>query len=80
MKTAGSEHIVSVVAGVREMPLSTRAYQCDSCGLVMDRDLNAANNLVAVSSTETLNDRGETTKPVSVKRKVNTSLANVRVG
>ena len=38
-----------------EMPLSERTYECESCGLVLDRDLNAALNLVAVSSTETLN-------------------------
>lgn len=38
-----------------DMPLSERTYKCESCGLVLDRDLNAALNLVAVSSTETLN-------------------------
>ncbi|WP_350274746.1 IS607 family element RNA-guided endonuclease TnpB [Kribbella sp. HUAS MG21] len=42
--------------------LSERDYVCGSCGLVMDRDENAARNLaalaVAVSGTETLNGRG----------------------
>src|SRR6266542_4170491 len=28
-----------------KLPLSERAYRCEQCGLVMDRDLNAARNL-----------------------------------
>ncbi len=37
--------------------LSTRVYRCDQCGLTIDRDLNASNNLagVAASWAETLN-------------------------
>jgi len=42
-----------------EMPLSKRTYECESCGLVLDRDLNAALNLVAMSSTETLDACGD---------------------
>ncbi|MBV9385718.1 MAG: transposase [Chroococcidiopsidaceae cyanobacterium CP_BM_ER_R8_30] len=30
---------------VKDMPLSERVYNCDKCGLVLDRDLNAAMNL-----------------------------------
>lgn len=44
-----------------EVPLSKRMFVCGSCGLSIDRDLNAAINLkmyVAVSSTETENARG----------------------
>ncbi|TDO58102.1 IS605 OrfB family transposase [Kribbella sp. VKM Ac-2571] len=57
--------------------LSERDYRCESCGLVMDRDENAARNLaalaVAVSGAETLNGRGadqktRTTGQVAVKR------------
>jgi putative transposase len=57
--------------------LSERDYICESCGLVMDRDENAARNLaalaVAVSGTETLNGRGADQKTrhtgqVAVKR------------
>jgi len=29
----------------RKMPLSERTYRCEGCGLVIDRDLNAASNL-----------------------------------
>jgi putative transposase len=39
-----------------EMPLSERVFRCEACGLVLDRDLNAARNLasrVAGSSPET---------------------------
>lgn len=39
-----------------KLSLSERVYRCDGCGLVMDRDLNAAVNiLVAGSAPETIN-------------------------
>ena len=39
-----------------KLPLSERVYRCDGCGLVMDRDLNAAVNImVAGSAPETIN-------------------------
>lgn len=44
-----------------KLPLAERVYKCDGCGLVMDRDLNAAVNiLVAGSAPETLNAHGGT--------------------
>ncbi len=39
----------------KELSLSEREYKCEQCGLVIDRDLNAALNLVAVSLPETEN-------------------------
>ena len=43
-----------------KLSLSERTFNCDSCGLVLDRDLNAAINIcVAGSAPETLNARGE---------------------
>lgn len=57
--------------------LSEREYNCVSCGLIMDRDENAARNLaalaVAASGAETLNGRGADQKTrdtgqVAVKR------------
>lgn len=43
-----------------KLSLSERTYRCDSCGLVLDRDLNAAINIhVAGSAPETLNAHGE---------------------
>ena len=42
-----------------KLSLSERVYQCDVCGLSMDRDLNAAINImVAGSAPETVNARG----------------------
>ena len=39
-----------------KLSLSERVYRCDACGLVMDRDLNAAVNIkVAGSAPETIN-------------------------
>ena len=44
-----------------KLSLSERVYSCESCGLVMDRDLNAAINInVAGSAPETLNAHGGT--------------------
>jgi len=39
----------------KELSLSERVYECEQCGLEIDRDLNAALNLVAVSLPETQN-------------------------
>ena len=46
-----------------KLSLSERTYRCDGCGLVLDRDLNAAINIcVAGSAPETLNAHGETVR------------------
>lgn len=46
-----------------KLSLNTRTYVCHTCGLVMDRDLNAAINIqVAGSAPETLNARGGNTR------------------
>ena len=46
-----------------KLSLNERTYRCDGCGLVMDRDLNAAINIkVAGSAPETLNARGGDTR------------------
>ena len=46
-----------------KLSLNERTYRCDSCGLTMDRDLNAAINiLVAGSAPETLNAHGATVR------------------
>ena len=46
-----------------KLSLNERVYRCDGCGLVMDRDLNAAVNIkVAGSAPETINAHGETVK------------------
>ena len=58
-----------------KLSLSERTYRCDSCGLVLDRDLNAAINIqVAGSAPETLNARGEDV------RRTNSLLGNADPG
>ena len=58
----GSSKTCSRCGSVKaKLSLSERTYRCDSCGLTMDRDLNAAINIcVAGSAPETLNAHGET--------------------
>ena len=73
-----------------KLPLSERTYRCDSCGLVLDRDLNAAINImVAGSAPETLNAHGETVRRggqigratrVSVKCEPSVRESAVRLG
>lgn len=47
-----------------KLPLSMRTYRCGVCGLAIDRDLNAAINImVAGSASETLNARGGDVRP-----------------
>ena len=68
----------------RELSLSERVYDCEQCGLRIDRDLNAALNLVAVSLPETQNACGDDVrlfanpsgyaKQTSVKQEPNISL------
>jgi putative transposase len=48
-----------------KLPLSERTFRCERCGLVLDRDINAARNLatltaVAASGAETKNARSPT--------------------
>jgi putative transposase len=47
------------------LTLAERKFRCDACGLVMDRDENAARNLLALaaSGAERLNARGGTVRP-----------------
>jgi putative transposase len=70
-----------------KLPLSVRVFCCESCGLRIDRDLNAARNLAALvtevvagSGPETRNARGGDASPglagqTSAKREPRTSRA-----
>lgn len=65
-----------------KLRLSERTYRCD-CGLVLDRDVNAARNLLnlAASGTERLNARGGTVRPghvghIPVKQEPGTQHGN----
>jgi putative transposase len=54
------------------LALADRTFHCQTCGLVIDRDLNAAKNLVklADSSTDSLNACGEGSSGVSLRADV----------
>jgi putative transposase len=43
-----------------KLPLSERMFRCERCGLVMDRDLNAARNLAALADGASSPSRGAT--------------------
>ena len=47
-----------------KLSLSERTYRCDACGLVVDRDVNAARNLLklAASGAERINACGGTVR------------------
>ena len=58
-----------------KLSLSERTFNCDACGLSIDRDVNAAINIcVAGSAPETLNARGEDV------RRANGMLGNADLG
>jgi putative transposase len=64
------------------LSLAERTFRCGSCGLVLDRDVNAARNLLhlAVSGTERRNACGGTVRPrparhVPVKQEPGTAHA-----
>lgn len=75
-----------------KLSLSNRTYVCDTCGLRIDRDLNAAINIekyhVAPSAEETLNARGGGVRHVRrlssaqtpLKREPSSRLSGVRLG
>jgi putative transposase len=52
------------------LSLSERTYRCERCGLVVDRDVNAARNLLylAANGAERENARGGTVRPGSAGR------------
>ncbi|MDD6461993.1 MAG: IS607 family element RNA-guided endonuclease TnpB [Bifidobacteriaceae bacterium] len=76
-----------------KLSLACRTYRCERCGLEIDRDLNAAINImVAGSAPETLNARGEATgrdagrdnpthaAHAPVKREPSRGASHVRLG
>jgi putative transposase len=65
-----------------KLPLAERVFRCGACGLVIDRDVNAARNLLqlAASGAESVNACGGTVRPrvarqVPVKQEPGTALA-----
>jgi len=71
----------------KKFSLSAQLFKCKACGLHIDRDLNAANNLVAASWAETQNachEMGGYRPPYgqcpSMKQEPNTSKADLPAG
>jgi len=56
----------------QDLKLSDRTYKCSGCGLIMDRDLNAAHNLKNTVSSTGINAHGDD--------KVHANLAGGRLG
>jgi putative transposase len=61
-----------------ELTLSDRVYHCQQCGLVLDRDLNAASNLekLAGSSSDSQNACGE--ESAGTKRRPRVQLSSLK--
>jgi putative transposase len=61
-----------------KLPLSERTYTCENCGLVADRDVNAARNLLslAASGAESLNAREGAVRPRTARH----ALPNLEPG
>jgi putative transposase len=68
-----SSKICNHCGTLNEIELSDRQFVCGGCGEIVDRDLNAANNIkyhglfniVAAGQTETLNARGQMVRPAT---------------
>jgi putative transposase len=62
-----------------KLRLSERIYTCDQCGLVLDRDLNAACNLAKLVSVVTGGDGGESRRDSPMETHVRPALRGQRV-
>jgi putative transposase len=58
---------VCSACGVKDgpKPLHIRQWQCAACGIVHDRDVNAAKNILALGRRERLNARGGQVRPLA---------------
>jgi hypothetical protein len=61
---SGSEGApVQQCAGATRLPLATRMFHCHACGLILDRDLNAARNLARIVELVAGSGSGDSKRP-----------------
>ncbi|WP_406364606.1 IS607 family element RNA-guided endonuclease TnpB [Streptomyces sp. NBC_00645] len=70
-----------------KLPLHVRTYECDACGLVIDRDANAAHNLAALAAIAAAGtgvagdlDTPKVSKPRGADQKTRTTRSRRRTG
>ncbi|MDQ1027102.1 putative transposase [Streptomyces umbrinus] len=70
-----------------KLPLHIRTFECDACGLVIERDANAALNLAALAAAAATGtavggdlDTGKVSKPRGVDQKTRTTLPSCKAG
>ena len=64
-----------------KLRLSERTFRCDACGLVLDRDLNAARNLAALADRVVLGElRPDAKQPAGNPGKTTTGGTGYRHG
>ena len=58
---------VCSACGVKDgpKPLNVREWECQACGAVHDRDVNAARNILALGRRQRLNARGGQVRPAA---------------
>jgi putative transposase len=70
-----------------KLPLHVRTFECDACGLVLDRDTNAARNLAALAAAAVTGtgvagdqDTVKVSKPRGADRKTRTTRPSRKAG
>ncbi|MGW5672930.1 zinc ribbon domain-containing protein [Micromonospora sp. NPDC003776] len=61
-----------------KLPLHVRTYHCDACGLVLDRDENAARNLAALAAATGTGVAGDQDAQASKPRGADQKTRNTR--
>jgi len=65
-----TSQICSSCGHKQKMPLNKRIYECNGCGIRIDRDLNASRNILVGLDKSKLNAFGDTVRPSAKKASV----------